>query len=1434
VTPRNRFLFGKTSEDLKPKVVNSNHNINRFPHQMNEQLSKGSGKPDTQVEPKPGKHRPASKSPQRVLNCKETSGRHVQPFSTKYGPGEDSDDTLDLPKSKSIPKGPSKNSRKEKTKEINSLMEKTRATEEHSLSRLVSPIKREVAGTSRLGSPKNMMKMRKPKEAADSQLVAKPKNRKEKENKPIEQNKKKSIKNFSKTLILSKRKENNPGILISKLESDSRSEIFNKQKVDFYAKLLRNEGQIDKHHLSNHLLNFKKPKSKKAKEITLNISNLEKTKQRNLSETFVLGHSKRKSKGESKLFKSKKENKNTKEKNGYSSEPQYNFEEILKSKQHFEEKCAQLEREREKMKAKMDKLKQDLDKKVSKKHTPKDSQGFTKSKSIHSDSSEEPKSPKERMSLMDILHAASILIQKNVRGFLTRLKLKKYLRSLLKRDQQHIPDKCYVKIKPQESYQDSEEYNGRKFRLAKDNRLKTELERLSDSSDSQGLNDGYMAQYSGQDYEEVGERDQYGISNENFNFDISPRKSQSFQSQTPMFRKFIENDYTIEPPIQKYMEGPSSKKKGTDAQHSLMISRDPTLPTPEGERKTLKVSNGRTPEVEIYKLSKTGLLVKNTSVQATSPSLSQEGFRNPVQSPDNAGSGKKVFGTDIPRLEMKYTEDLESGVTGRRKSGSRHEKNEQMGEAGKTSILAEGPLLTKSKSRLQLETFAKEEYKKWNQVDILLHKMNSNMSLKESNEITKIFQILGELASQSKYNLKKNFAFEESLKSLSKLESQTSKSGIRMESGFVSPAYKGAEELAFRKRKIKSLIDPQLISSDNLRSKVAVSESEDQFDSQNWKEGIKPRKERLVIIKPNDSEKWVSKNSGSRKEPSENKDSQKNEAGKEIRSSLLFEEFDDKLSKRMIQEGRLLSSSVRMSGKDLNADPTLSMMKTLLINKSGPNSTKSLKKYKSQESFSSNPQIDHEPIEVKELVKMASEHETLNILQKTKSKKSLASLLGKEESEREILKDTNREESQMENDEISAEKQQKWKKAEALKLPGRFGSDETLPRQSSEPEKTLTRSKKQLNKLEPVNAPKIIDSGKSSCVEKEEVLKSNLEINEALQCIIEDLEVAEGLGPGNSIVSSEESKADRNEMDDLLMVSTPMRRSFEPRFEVDSPGSRNALDKELSLLDEKDEKSEERSVSQEENYFKLASPEKAMEAIEAELLEGLAKDLWRDTKDLKLMSKWLKRGATKLIEQPQVGEKSVGEKVGEGLAKQKGIEEKFKEIDEIVMKEDREVAEAQGKEKGARSHEKDIKVRNSILDGNDFEDEKETSKHTSEEETVYGIRTNFNAVNEYLNLLMKFLKERYLDLGIPNNKNRPGLIVTKAHKLGEELRDLKENNKAVKDCVIPKRVKKDKSRVKCFQFEVGPWYLIRHNYFLELEDDILVSWNVTSSRTTGI
>jgi hypothetical protein len=39
-------------------------------------------------------------------------------------------------------------------------------------------------------------------------------------------------------------------------------------------------------------------------------------------------------------------------------------------------------------------------------------------------------------------------------------------------------------------------------------------------------------------------------------------------------------------------------------------------------------------------------------------------------------------------------------------------------------------------------------------------------------------------------------------------------------------------------------------------------------------------------------------------------------------------------------------------------------------------------------------------------------------------------------------------------------------------------------------------------------------------------------------------------------------------------------------------------------------------------------------------------------------------------------------------------------------------------------------------------DDEDDEEQTSEAETVYGIRTNFNAVNEYLNLLLKFLNEK--------------------------------------------------------------------------------------------
>ena len=123
-------------------------------------------------------------------------------------------------------------------------------------------------------------------------------------------------------------------------------------------------------------------------------------------------------------------------------------------------------------------------------------------------------------------------------------------------------------------------------------------------------------------------------------------------------------------------------------------------------------------------------------------------------------------------------------------------------------------------------------------------------------------------------------------------------------------------------------------------------------------------------------------------------------------------------------------------------------------------------------------------------------------------------------------------------------------------------------------------------------------------------------------------------------------------------------------------------------------------------------------------------------------------------------------------------------------------------------------------DGEDGEDE--------QSETVYGIRTNFNAVNEYLNLLLKFLRERLPQLALPASKDSSYLILAKVHKLEKECREDKERDQAVKNIVLPKRPGK-KERGRSFERPAPSDSPLSADLFLTLEEDILVVSELSQS-----
>lgn len=186
------------------------------------------------------------------------------------------------------------------------------------------------------------------------------------------------------------------------------------------------------------------------------------------------------------------------------------------------------------------------------------------------------------------------------------------------------------------------------------------------------------------------------------------------------------------------------------------------------------------------------------------------------------------------------------------------------------------------------------------------------------------------------------------------------------------------------------------------------------------------------------------------------------------------------------------------------------------------------------------------------------------------------------------------------------------------------------------------------------------------------------------------------------------------------------------------------------------------------------------------------------------------------------------------LKKKKGEEaqgslaDKFKKIDELLSYDDKPVPTIKAEVSTTPTKQENPKKFNgypeNILDDNIEEDVGKSEDAQSEAETVYGIRTNFNAVNEYLNLLLKFLRERLPELKLPQTRHSQKMILKRIHNLETELRENANRNVPVKTIAIPKRPgKKERSSVNCFARKEDYHLPLPAQYFTTLEEDILVS-----------
>lgn len=129
-----------------------------------------------------------------------------------------------------------------------------------------------------------------------------------------------------------------------------------------------------------------------------------------------------------------------------------------------------------------------------------------------------------------------------------------------------------------------------------------------------------------------------------------------------------------------------------------------------------------------------------------------------------------------------------------------------------------------------------------------------------------------------------------------------------------------------------------------------------------------------------------------------------------------------------------------------------------------------------------------------------------------------------------------------------------------------------------------------------------------------------------------------------------------------------------------------------------------------------------------------------------------------------------------------------------------------------------------IIGGSSADDVKlNPSDDSSDTETVYGIRTNFNAVNEYLNLLIKYLKDNVDKIDFTADT-----VYNPQKKLGDVylLRNTNVNQ-------IPEDELKAE-HVKCWLLETNNGSILNDKMFNDLENEILVRFFGSNGKNSRI
>jgi hypothetical protein len=946
--------------------------------------------------------------------------------------------------------------------------------------------------------------------------------------------------------------------------------------------------------------------------------------------------------------------------------------------------------------------------------------------------------PTHRMSLYDILEHSAVVIQKNVRGFLCRLHLARFLQSVIQAGDVHLL--------------------GREDETGTDTR---------------------------------GRRQGAGLGAPSEVVSISPHPSEllplkrktSGQSDSSSLRGTPVQRGRLQTPMQLQQNGSSRKEREREREKEKSLSQNslPKVVIRNDVAMLHQQSNGGKTEVR-----KGGRGVETeggrpTEKRGARPVMADFGVQVVTETPKKRarGAGKVMASAYVQTSgrEERQGQQVRGAMVGvgvgggrgvgRREQGTQMERREVMNtvstqmsnrtpfeapitssptaavhriaqptaesqSAFKTPKYSDeshnsNKLLAPNSSRVKLEAFAKEQYQKWSQVDQLLSRMQRHLNYEVTNDVSDFFRKVEELAIQNKTNLRRDFGWAESIASLHR-----------------SPTVKSEET---------ELVRPP--NTVGFRTRAAAHNILQPGQSHS------PVGSPLLKV-PVSFEKWV--------EPINDVYNNKMSHASEKRAPHepgLFESIDEKIDKLIRKEQRRKSSSLRWSGRD---DPELSesVLRSIVFDKDAPREhPHPLAPDSSQKELLNRPQYTKESLEK---------------ISKSVIEAALSPNMAQPLSPASVLHPQHLPQFDYLNPStLPASDRDKLVSSPPTLIP---------------PMLQKTKSKKSIPLLQPLALPPLAPLFPHPCSTIESAQKV--------------LSARANSEPENSTPSLQEINNNLQSILDDLGTSTPIDLLLMDSSRRDK-GDSGLWDYETFL-----------SVDRQ----KLQVIENITDVILGKIVtEVVVQDfLWRE----ELMSIFSNKLAPKSKIKPKP------ETIDDDIT----LNDKFKEIDDLLHYEESPKSLQLKKEKEPSSKNATIskpaaasttqnpqpppteKMADALDEGYGAEDDQEQS------ETVYGIRTNFNAVNEYLNLLLKFLREKLPELNLPVHKDSASLVLRKVHLLELELKENQENNIPVKSITIPKRLgrKEARSGLKSYQRPAIQGSPLSENLFLVLEEEILVSF----------